>query len=106
MIEKPCEPKQLLVLVTAGDQIDGELIRIPTLVPDQEAPPTFGISPKAKKQIDDYVAKYGPANASALDTTGGRVENYVAIARLPEICPPSYRMARRASTSSARASRA
>jgi hypothetical protein len=87
LLNRSCGEQELLVLVTARDDVEGAFVPVPTVVPDPSQPAKFGISPTELKQIEAYLADHGPAMANVAGDEGGRLADYVGIARLPNLPP-------------------
>jgi len=83
-LAKPCEPKQLLVLITAGDHVEGQFIRVPTIAPD---PDKITVTRAEMDDIERYMQAYGPSFSAAVAAKGGKLSDYVAILRPPDKTP-------------------
>lgn len=84
LLAKPCEAKQLLVLVTAGDHVEGQFIRVPTIAPD---PDKIFVTREEMDDIERYMKMYGPSFSAAVAAKGGKLSDYVAILRPPDKTP-------------------
>ncbi len=84
LLDKACEPKQLLVLVTAGDHVEGQFIRVPTIAPD---PDKIFVTREEMDDIERYMKMYGPSFSAAVAAKGGKLSDYVAILRPPDKTP-------------------
>lgn len=84
LLEKPCESKQLLVLITAGDRVDGQFIQVPTIAPD---PDKIFVTREEMDDIERYMQMYGPSFSAAVAAKGDKLSDYVAILRPPDKTP-------------------
>jgi hypothetical protein len=79
-----CEPKQLLVIITAGDHVEGDFIRVPTIAPD---PDKIFFTRAEMDAIERYQRLYAPSFSASVDGSGGKLADYVAILLLPNRRP-------------------
>ncbi len=88
LLAKPCEPKQLLIVVLAGTQTaEGQLLHIPTIVPEPGAPKNIVVTKKEFTRLNQYLEGCAATAAKMVDQENGRIADYVAIARPPDGAP-------------------
>jgi hypothetical protein len=87
LLERRCEEMQLLVAVIAGNQVEGDLLRVSFDLPKPRFPTTSEVSRAERDVIVGYLAKYGQIIVDAVHKFGGSIEDYIVIADVPNGSP-------------------
>lgn len=81
LLAEPCGLKQLLVMLTAGDHIEGGFVHVPTIVP--ATPPQVAWSPTEREKQNEYIQRHAGAMIAHIEAEDGKPCDYVAIGRFP-----------------------
>jgi hypothetical protein len=84
-LAKPCQEKQLLVLVTARDHVEAHFVTVPTLAREPGA--KRFVSAREMQGVERYLEVHGAAMYARIAFELGRPADFVAIARLPNEAP-------------------
>lgn len=84
-LAEPCAPTKLLVLLTAGEHVEGAHVNCMMEARDPAAPRY--VSQKEKDAAEAYVVRHASAAADAIEEKKGRAKDFVAIGRGPHAGP-------------------